>query len=222
MYAKKALYKKKIAVKNFAPKRDPHVVIKDVKGADNGGKRVVLVKRSPRFYPSVSNQRRIRTKKLRKSPGEVKLRSSITPGTVLILLTGRHKGKRVVFLKQLSSGLLLVTGPFRLNGVPLRRVNQVFVIATTTKVDVSGVKVPDRLDDNYFKRKREPRSRQQSSGDIFTDASKLYQVSDQRKEDQHAVDEQVVKSISKVPNLRGYLRSTFSLQKGQYPHELVF
>ena len=130
--------------------------------------------------------------------------------------------QRVVFLKQLPSGLLLVTGPFRLNGVPLRRVNQVFVIATATKVDVSGVEVPERLDDNYFKRKREPRSRQQSSGDIFTDASKLYKVSDQRKEDQHAVDEQVLGSISKVPNLRGYLCSTFSLQKGQYPHELVF
>lgn len=122
----------------------------------------------------------------------------------------------------MPSGLLLVTGPFRLNGVPLRRVNQVYVIATTTKVDVSGVEVPDRLNDDYFKRKREHKGSRKSAGDIFADSSKSYKASEQRKEDQRVVDDEVMAAVGKVPDLRGYLRSTFSLQKGQYPHEMVF
>ncbi|KDN69815.1 putative ribosomal protein L6e [Colletotrichum sublineola] len=44
------------------------------------------------------------------------------------ILAGRFRGKRVVLLKTLDQGVLLVTGPFKINGVPLRHVNSRYEI----------------------------------------------------------------------------------------------
>ncbi|MDG2769615.1 hypothetical protein P7M38_23995, partial [Vibrio parahaemolyticus] len=134
----------------------------------------------PKFYPADDIKKPLVNKH---KPKPAKLRASITPGTVLILLAGRFKGKRVVFLKQLPSGLLLVTGPFKINGVPLRRVNQSYVIGTSTKANVSAVNV-DQFDDKYFA--KEAQKKKKGEGEFFEAEKEEKSVLPQQKKDDHA------------------------------------
>jgi hypothetical protein len=80
-------------------------------------------KRAPRFYPGDAT--RVPLPSNRRGKGGVRrVRSSVAAGRVLILLSGRHRGRRVVSLGATASGLVRVAGPYAVNGVPLRRVNQ--------------------------------------------------------------------------------------------------
>lgn len=49
--------------------------------------------------------------------------------------------------------------------MPIRRVNQAYVIATSTKVDISGVKV-DKFDDKYFARDKKAKAKK-TEGELF-------------------------------------------------------
>jgi large subunit ribosomal protein L6e len=241
-----------------------------------------IKKKAPRFYPEEDVPHRLASRKHKHRP--TRLRKSIQPGTVLILITGRYRGSRVVFLKQLKSGLLLINGPFKVNGVPLRRVNQAYVIATSTRVDISGIKIDDKIDDKYFyaQRKTKKGGKEEKKKDVKKDASavekkdekksggvkktkqekkdakkkdaaakkdakkkkdskkakklkeakkkkdpnapkkKNSKVSSARITDQKAIDAALITQIKKVPLLKKYLRSKFSLKKGNLPHLMKF
>lgn len=201
----------------------PSVIVKPIKGEKNGESRKIHLKRK-NFYPSIKKPKVHRVRGLYRQHAR-NFRSSLTPGTVLILLAGVNKGKRVVLLKNLRSGLLLVTGPYLLNGVPLRRVQPCHVIGTKTKLDVSGVTLPEKLTDKFFKRIVEKRKVKKGDKTVFVPKKKSYQPNAERKEFQKTVDQQVLDIIKKHPDkkpLLAYLSAMFGLKNSQYPHRMQF
>lgn len=101
----------------------------------------------------------------------------------------------------------------------MRRVNQAYAIATSTKIDLSNFKLPERLTDDVFK--RTPRKKK-SSEDMFQETQEKGKPSEERVEDQKTVDNQILPEISKVPHLKKYMKTLFSLRYGQFPHEMKF
>lgn len=159
--------------------------------------------------------------KKEKKPEEnnpTRLRGGIQSGQVLILLAGKNAGKRVVFLKQLESGLILVTGPYKLNGVPLKRIPQAYTIPTSTKVDVSGADFSS-ITDEYFKKEKKRQNKSEEA--FFAPEQKKEQVPEFKKNTQKKLDGEIIGKIAD-PLVKKYLSTKFRLRNGMYPHALKF
>jgi len=239
-YHKAGLWAKKKKEWKKQPAKTTKVEKKIKKFGKEGKETRTIEKKAPRFHGAENLPLPLPR---HFTPKTAVLRKSITPGTVLILLAGRFRGKRVVFLKQLSSGLLLVTGPYKINGVPLRRVNQRYVIATSTKLDVSGIKVDAKFDDAYFKKAaaadKKARAGKKSTplatpkpkakdAAAAKDAKKVKTfrpkkpVNVEKVADQKTIDTAILAAVKKVPELELYLNARFSLSRNDVPHLLKF
>ena len=132
----------------------------------------------------------------------------------------------MVVLKNLPSGNLLVTGPYALNGVPLKRVNSAYVIATSTNISLNGVAA--NVDDAFFKKQvkftknqlknaSETRNKKAQEG---KDAEAKWKA--EAKGVQKSVDSALLANIKKTEDLSGYLSTRFTLNTNSRPHELKF
>jgi len=147
LWAIKKKHGGKFPQKAAAMKKRPQKIVKKTKK----GERTVVRPRPARInepepdrLPSTP-RRRVRTPSVRKS---------LQPGVVAILLAGKHAGRRVVVVRTLPSGLIVVSGPRSLSRVGIKRVNPAYVIATSTKLDLSASKefkaIGKKLNDPYF------------------------------------------------------------------------
>ena len=153
-----------------------------------------------------------------KAPKPSHIAAPLTPGQVVIILSGRFRGRRVIFLKKLESNLLLVTGPYKYNGVPLKRVNAAYVLPTNTKLKLG--EVAKNVDDKFFYRVKIERNTEE---DFFEDAKKKKdRITENRKKMQDEVDIEVKKAVDEVPMMKEYLRNRFALKNGDKPHLMKF
>merc|ERR1711918_163120 len=152
-------------------------------------------KKASRYYPSEDEKKKLNNH--HNNSKMTKLRASINPGTVLIL----------------------ITGPYAVNGVPLRRVPQSYVIATKTTVDISACKIPAEVNDELFKKPKQPKKK---DDELFFEKDKESTIDEARKTLQQTADASITKAIEKDALLKSYMSAKFSLRKGQKPHEMSF
>ena len=154
-----------------------------------------------------------------KAPKASHISAPLTPGQVVIILSGRFRGRRVVYLKKLESNLLLVTGPYKYNGVPLKRVNAAYVLPTNTKLNINA-EIAKNVNDKFFDRVDIERTKEE---DFFEDKEKKKgRISEDKKKLQTEVDTEVKKAVDGVPMMKEYLRNRFALKNGDKPHLMKF
>ena len=154
-----------------------------------------------------------------KAPKASHISAPLTPGQVVIILSGRFRGRRVVYLKKLESNLLLVTGPYKYNGVPLKRVNAAYVLPTNTKLNINA-EIAKNVNDKIFDRVDIERTKEE---DFFEDKEKKKgRISEDKKKLQTEVDTEVKKAVDGVPMMKEYLRNRFALKNGDKPHLMKF
>ena len=210
----------------------PTSVLPQSNSALGGDARKKVTNKANTWYPADDEKKHfLRKRNVAKPAKESK---TLTPGKVLILLAGKFRGKRVVLLSKLPSGLLLVAGPHKVNGVPLKRVNAAYVLATSQSVPLAGVNVA-AINDDYFKKVLPKGKRAECSfktGKREVQQSLMQFTEDQKKEQtaraeknkatQKTIDTALLGNIKKVPFLRKYLSSRFTLYNNTKPHELVY
>ncbi|KAM0671339.1 60S ribosomal protein L6 [Ordospora colligata] len=120
-------------------------------------------------------------------------RSDLTSGMIVVVLEGVYAAKRVVYLKSLENNLTLCVGPRSINGVGLFKIDERYLLATSTvlKIDVDA-----KIDcENVFLAER----------DVYALPNAGASSTEQK------IDEQVMKAVKAVEYMKTYLSEQFEI-----------
>ena len=78
---------------------------------------------------------------LKHAPKPRVLRTDLQPGNIVVMLEGPYTGKRAVFVKQLGSGMAVVSGVRDVNGVPPVRIDERFLFKLSATVSIPSINI---------------------------------------------------------------------------------
>lgn len=160
------------------------------------------------------------------------VRASLQPGVIAIILRGRFKGRHVIVLGQANgdqgrSSLVVTAGPYACNGVPMRRIDPAYLIATQTRIDLSALDT-SALTSDIFKIQKKDRKRKGEGdfmGDCKTNVARKPKYTKEFRDVEKVMDQRLMETIKKDERrkaLLGYLRSVFTINSGDMPHRMKF
>ena len=81
----------------------------------------------------------------------------------------------------------------------------------------------EKINDSYFA-KSSAKSSRSAEAEFFEGGKPVEKEAfpESKSSDQKEVDKAIIASIKKTENLEKYLKASWGLSKGQYPHQLVF
>ena len=157
-------------------------------------------KNKKNFYKNTLLNKNKKNKLICKFVLNKKKSTDLKRGTVLILLSKKLLGKKVIMIGNTDSGLLVVTGPFSINGVSIRRVNPRYTIESGAHINLDKLNL-FVLNDEYFETLKKTRNSD------FQSKNYKYVLSHRIR--QNYIDSYIMNSLKKNFFLRAYLKTGF-------------
>ncbi|ABW98320.1 rpl6B (nucleomorph) [Hemiselmis andersenii] len=153
---------------------------------------------SQNLFQKSSSLREKRTKTLKNKRLIIKTKKKFKIGSIIILLGSKFQGKKAVLLKITKKGLLIISGPFSVNGISLRRINPRYAVPTEIGIGLNNLQL-GFLNDDYFNLLK-------NSNRLSSNYQKLKLISFHRVR-QSVIDEKLKKKILKNFFLKFYMKS---------------
>ncbi|KMV65703.1 ribosomal protein L14E/L6E/L27E [Encephalitozoon cuniculi EcunIII-L] len=121
-------------------------------------------------------------------------RTDLVKGMVVVVLEGVFASRRVVYLKGLEDNIALCAGPKSINGIPLFRIDERYLLATSTVLDLNMDIDIDGKDTVLTER------------DVYAVPMDVEMTDAERK-----IDEEIAKAARRVEYMKSYLSEPFEI-----------